>query len=1240
MRIIRLLVLVLAVLCVGVAGVESVARPLALQPADLSGVYSGGGMKVELVADGTGYSGQIHFNNQVFPLSARAAGAGLEGTFRAGEHAFPFTAEVSGGTMTFRSGGNTYTLAREAPAAPAPPPAPPNPLAGTPNPIGQPPAQPTTKPSLAALADMGPVRQNPKRDWLILIYMAADNNLEPFAISDMNEIEEGLPAEGTVEVVVLVDRHKEFDTSDGDWTDTRVYRMVRDDTPAIRSEVIARPGELNTGDPAVLEAFIAASIKTFPARRHALVMWNHGGGWASMASDEDAPGAEGGHAHLDIMSMRSAVAAGLGRAGLPKFNIIGFDMCLMGQLEIAVELEGLADIMIASEELEAGDGWPYAAFLPVFARQMVASRRLSQEIVHAFDEFYKTHPGGKHATLSSLDLAMVPEVIKALDELAAKLESGLEHSWSDVSRALFYSQNYGGPGDLKQGRAATASIDVLDFFKRVRFALEGGAEAAVTRLGGAEAVRQKAAESRSAALSGSGLPEWDATAQTPSAPQGSPQPPRPVTESPPVRRAPQQFNAEQEFNAFRDVMDRFIVSTRSSKLRTLSNGVAFYAPLHGDMFNERYGETRLARDSRWAGFLAKVHDHQNRFAVVPSVSQARVVEEQSRKDVTQVRNLGGYTARCVVEGRSILWTTAIQGARTPQGLFVLKKFIVNDPWWLTKQRDLPPDSASLSMPEYPDGRTELMHELQGLRYLISDGRSLVAATVDRSDYLGQDLMIVPALVTIPGQNELMGRIAFNAQTWRAQQVIVLLPQPDGRVYPVSVPRLPPETVFQPLFEVIGNDGSITYAQSDKLTWGNGLELVLGMDDPREYEIAFIAESVGGKTSTAAVTRYTVVNDPELERSIAQAGRFRAADLLGDWKLEAQNEQPTFWQVHPIPDDPDRLIAIVVRGEKQVGRILLWPDTRVLPNIRARWINDSGDEIAFFTFTSLLGRANDGGEFLILKDSGSALQIQMRKVGGRQVAQGPQGQQGQPAGAAREFRHASGLVFGYPAAWSVVDGGDTLQILTGSDEQATLAVNIAAGGAQSLTQEAVQAADMVIRQNLPFLQLAAQPEVLQTAGGQGVALRYQGHAQGTAFSGTAYLTIQKGLTLVLFGLGEANAYAQIDAVAGAIFQTFRVEGGQPQPQQQQQQQQQQGRIDLTGVWRGDDGTILAFDAQNWELYDDDELQDRGTYAFNGSTLSVRSAGTGMAFNFRVTTYTARQFTVLDEDGDPVIYTKVR
>ncbi|MFV1959738.1 MAG: clostripain-related cysteine peptidase, partial [Planctomycetota bacterium] len=234
---------------------RSLEAPAAASP--FAGTFVGDRLRVTLEVSGTEATGRIELGGKTYPLRAEIEGRDLKGEFESGPSAFPFTATLAGDVLTLRSGGATHTLKREGGAtAPAPAPKPP---AATPT--------PSASADLAALGALGPPRPDPAREWTIVVYLDGDNDLEPFALRDLVEMEFGLPPQG-VEVLVLIDRAKGFYESAGDWTDARVYRVRADkNTGRIASEILARPGEVNMGDPKTLSTFLGAALRAFPARK-------------------------------------------------------------------------------------------------------------------------------------------------------------------------------------------------------------------------------------------------------------------------------------------------------------------------------------------------------------------------------------------------------------------------------------------------------------------------------------------------------------------------------------------------------------------------------------------------------------------------------------------------------------------------------------------------------------------------------------------------------------------------------------------------------------------------------------------------------------------------------------------------------------------------------------------------------------------------------------------------------------
>lgn len=70
----------------------------------------------------------------------------------------------------------------------------------------------------------------PRAQWLVMAYMAADNDLEGELLADLAEMERVGSTPGAVEILAQVDRSPGHDASKGNWRGTRRYYVHRDAT--------------------------------------------------------------------------------------------------------------------------------------------------------------------------------------------------------------------------------------------------------------------------------------------------------------------------------------------------------------------------------------------------------------------------------------------------------------------------------------------------------------------------------------------------------------------------------------------------------------------------------------------------------------------------------------------------------------------------------------------------------------------------------------------------------------------------------------------------------------------------------------------------------------------------------------------------------------------------------------------------------------------------------------------------
>ncbi len=163
-------------------------------------------------------------------------------------------------------------------------------------------------------------------NWTFMVYMDGDCNLEESAIDDMNEMEM-VGSTGAVNIIVMLDRIPGYDDSNGNWTTTKLFEITEDRNSdgVIRSTSVDW-GELNMGDPNTLADFAVWGIENYPAEHYALIIWDHGGGWKIVATD-DTSDRDG----IKMPELDSALFWIINETCIERLDLIGFDTCLMGQ---------------------------------------------------------------------------------------------------------------------------------------------------------------------------------------------------------------------------------------------------------------------------------------------------------------------------------------------------------------------------------------------------------------------------------------------------------------------------------------------------------------------------------------------------------------------------------------------------------------------------------------------------------------------------------------------------------------------------------------------------------------------------------------------------------------------------------------------------------------------------------------------------------------------------------------------
>lgn len=233
--------------------------------------------------------------------------------------------------------------------------------------------------------------------WTVLIYMAADNNLEKQGMDDLGELL-NVPASECVHMVVQVDRILAFYelglATLQPWMTTKRIEIEG----GVITE-IADLGEVNAGDPTALSDFIQWGMATFPADKTALVLWDHGNAWQGYGVDDSSD-----KDRLSLAEVFQALQQGTKAAGPEPITIIGFDACLMADYANLLGMKAFTRYLIASEEFVPGHGWDYKAFGKLAEDPTMSPVDLGKVILAAFEKQAKVNNTVSFVTLALFDL--------------------------------------------------------------------------------------------------------------------------------------------------------------------------------------------------------------------------------------------------------------------------------------------------------------------------------------------------------------------------------------------------------------------------------------------------------------------------------------------------------------------------------------------------------------------------------------------------------------------------------------------------------------------------------------------------------------------------------------------------------------------------------------------------------------------------------------------------------------------
>ena len=358
--------------------------------------------------------------------------------------------------------------------------------------------------------------------WTIIYYSPADTDLEQFMIGDLMEMQI-VGSTDEVNIVVEMDRVVGYDETNGTWEDTRRFLIEKGEPGAVSSgdfqmDRTAFIANLEGTDPsefgmsqdefdqeltllrdasaeefeasmlegnapvvgaqaqgiqqiaiesigegestaAQLSDFIIWSVENYPAERYMIIISDHGGGWHGIAFDETSGGDP-----LTMQELEEALQISTEATGIEKFDLVAFDACLMGQLEVYNLLAPYAEYTIAAQEPIPGAGWEYVTPLTALTQNpAMTTPEFAQSVIDSYIDYYtNVMTGYDKFDLHLIDLSNIGVVNEALNTFVGVVG---EDPTANIE-AIGYARDKS--FTAADGEPQYASVDLQDFMVQMQ----------------------------------------------------------------------------------------------------------------------------------------------------------------------------------------------------------------------------------------------------------------------------------------------------------------------------------------------------------------------------------------------------------------------------------------------------------------------------------------------------------------------------------------------------------------------------------------------------------------------------------------------------------------------------------------------------------------------------------------------------------------------------------------------------
>lgn len=289
--------------------------------------------------------------------------------------------------------------------------------------------------------------------YTIIVYMAADNDLFPFAGRNIKQMQ-NIGSNEHIKLLIHFDMHRP-----GQKKVTKRLVIEKNKVLQVEPDMSMDSGDMNT----LIDCFKWA-VEKFPSDNYILILWNHGTGiiepvlkrainpselfnynqatklielnrnigfldyinnlGSTMEKSRGICFDDSTGNYLTNQKLKSALQT-ICKTYLKgnKIAILACDACLMSMIEVASPLQNYVEYFVGSQEVELGTGYNYSTVLTPFATTSLDKTSFACHIVDAYTDTYNKITNDY--TQSALDLSQITPLENNVTEISKTLINGL-----------------------------------------------------------------------------------------------------------------------------------------------------------------------------------------------------------------------------------------------------------------------------------------------------------------------------------------------------------------------------------------------------------------------------------------------------------------------------------------------------------------------------------------------------------------------------------------------------------------------------------------------------------------------------------------------------------------------------------------------------------------------------------------------------------------------------------------------